>query len=245
MIFPDPSPLDLSEHGRAGADGPQRLDRRLFMTLVVLDCSEPGADVIAERLRNTLGRCHLSATLYADLHHPRGLGLVATSEDPEDFTGPLRTILGDLSLLPGTQIRSDFSLLGRTYSTGFETDLLDWLIERPKRLLADPNSRYAVFYPLRRRGSFEHLDAGEKIAILREHGAVGRRYGEQNLAHDIRLSCHGLDRHDNDFVIGLLGRELLPLSHVVQSMRQTQQTAEYVEKLGPFFVGRTLCHWPG
>ena len=49
---------------------------------------------------------------------------------------------------------------------------------------------------------------------------MGRAYGEADLAHDVRLACHGLDTHDNDFVIGLVGRELHPLSHLVQAMRQ-------------------------
>ena len=31
-----------------------------------------------------------------------------------------------------------------------------------------------------------------------------------------------------------------PLSAVVQAMRKTQQTALYLEHLGPFFVGRAL-----
>jgi chlorite dismutase len=38
-------------------------------------------------------------------------------------------------------------------------------------------------------------------------------------------------------VIGLIGKELHPLSHVVESMRRTRQTAEYMEQMGPFFVG--------
>ena len=54
----------------------------------------------------------------------------------------------------------------------------------------------------------------------------------------MRLACHGLDANDNDFVIGLLGHSLHPLSHVVQHMRKTVQTSQYIEKMGPFFVGR-------
>jgi len=53
----------------------------------------------------------------------------------------------------------------------------------------------------------------------------------------VRLACHGLDVHDNDFVIGLIGRELHPLSHLVQTMRKTAQTSQYLQTLGPFFVG--------
>jgi len=53
------------------------------------------------------------------------------------------------------------------------------------------------------------------------------------------LACHGLDAHDNEFVIGLIGKALHPLSHVVQSMRKTKQTARYISQMGPFFVGHT------
>ena len=44
----------------------------------------------------------------------------------------------------------------------------------------------------------------------------------------------------NDFVIGLIGKDLFPLSAVVQAMRRTQQTSIYLDRLGPFFVGRRV-----
>jgi chlorite dismutase len=93
---------------------------------------------------------------------------------------------------------------------------------------------------LRRVGSFARLSPADQSAILREHAALGRAYGDADLAHDIRLACHGLDAHDNDFVIGLVGRELHPLSHLVQAMRRTAQTSEYIQTLGPFFIGHVL-----
>ena len=31
-------------------------------------------------------------------------------------------------------------------------------------------------------------------------------FGAADYAHDIRLACHGLDKDDNDFVVGLIGR---------------------------------------
>jgi len=37
-----------------------------------------------------------------------------------------------------------------------------------------------------------------------------------------------------------VGRALHPLSHLVQAMRRTIQTSEYIEKLGPFFVGHAI-----
>ena len=61
----------------------------------------------------------------------------------------------------------------------------------------------------------------------------------------MRLACHGLDQNDNDFVIGLIGKNLHPLSHVVQAMRATRQTAEFMEEMGPFFVGHAVFRHPG
>jgi chlorite dismutase len=54
------------------------------------------------------------------------------------------------------------------------------------------------------------------------------------------LACHGLDKHDNDFVIALLGPELHPLSSIVQRMRKTKQTSLHLERLGPFFIGKVI-----
>jgi chlorite dismutase len=63
-------------------------------------------------------------------------------------------------------------------------------------------------------------------------------YGRAGLGHDLRLACHGLDKNDNDFVVGLIGPELTPLSMIVQRMRKTKQTSLHLEKLGPFFIGK-------
>lgn len=73
--------------------------------------------------------------------------------------------------------------------------------------------------------------------MLAEHARIGIAYGQADLAHDIRLACHGLDLNDNEFVIGLVGRDLHPLSHLVQTMRRTRQTSEYIQTMGPFFTG--------
>jgi len=135
-------------------------------------------------------------------------------------------------------------MIGRSYASGYEQDLDDWLLHRPRRTVLNSSWPWAIWYPLRRTGAFAKLAAQEQGAILREHGVIGRAYGEADLAHDIRLACHGLDSHDNDFLIGLVGRELQPLSHLVQAMRKTAQTSEYMASLGPFFVGHALWQSP-
>jgi chlorite dismutase len=242
MTHPHVAPtLDLAEHG-ANKDGqPQTTDRRLFVQLVALEVPRhPGIAGLADELNQALAELPFGTVVYEDLHHPLGLAVLAWTESPSQLAGPFRAILGDPRWPADLAIRTEFGMLGRTYSSGFEANLLDFLLERPKRTLLSPKHEYAIWYPLRRKGAFERLEPKERGAIMAEHGALGRAYGEQDYAHDVRLDCHGLDPNDNDFVLGLIGKELHPLSHVVHAMRKTRQTAEYMEKMGPFFVGHVL-----
>jgi chlorite dismutase len=131
-------------------------------------------------------------------------------------------------------------MLGRTYAMGYEPDLEHTLINRPRQRVTNPEWPWAIWYPLRRAGTFEQLSAQEQRVILMEHGGVGRSFGNAGLGTDIRLACHGLDKNDNDFVIGLVGPQLYPLSSIVQRMRKTRQTSLHLESLGPFFVGKAV-----
>ena len=164
------------------------------------------------------------------------------SEDPAWFVTALRGLL-NAPPFSGMDRKPELDMLGRTYSIGYESDLEHVLFTRPICRITDPTLRWAVWYPLRRAKCFATLPADHQRRILAEHGSLGRRYGSTGLAHDVRLACHGLDKHDNDFIVGLLGAELFPLSSVVQSMRGTEQTSRYLDSLGPFFVGRTI--WQG
>ncbi len=194
---------------------------------------------MTESLGAALRAANLSAVIYEDVNHPRGFALLTFSESPEDFVLKVRPAL-EAQTARGLSVRPELSMLGRTYSSGFEQDLEYWLLKRPQETVLNAAWPWAIWYPLRRKGGFERLDAREKGGIMREHGSIGRSYGEADLAHDVRLACHGLDQHDNDFVIGLIGEKLHPLSHVVQAMRATRQTAEFMEQMGPFFVGRAV-----
>jgi Chlorite dismutase len=231
---PDEVKVEVAERGANG----QVSNRRLFMQLQVFGgCGEPKA------LAGTLERSRIEAALYTDLHDPRGVGVLSFAEDPAFFVTRLREVLG-AEPFAGLDRKPELTMIGRTYSSGFEPDLDDWLLQRPRRTVLNPAWPWAVWYPLRRTGAFSKLSAQEQGAILREHGAIGRAYGDADLAHDIRLACHGLDVHDNDFLIGLCGRELQPLSHLVQTMRKTVQTSEYMASLGPFFVGHAIWQSP-
>jgi len=219
--------IDVLERGAGGATS----DRRLFMQLLVYaGCTD------AKPLTAALESHDVEAVLYADLGDPTGVGLLSFSEDPAFFVTSLRDLLSAEPFSALTS-RPEMTMFGRTYASGFEPGLEDWLLQRPRRTVLNPAWPWAIWYPLRRVGAFARLDPKEQSAILREHATIGRAYGDADLAHDIRLACHGLDTHDNDFVIGLVGRELHPLSHLVQAMRKTAQTSEYIQGLGPFFIG--------
>lgn len=222
--------VDVREHGAGG----QVADRRLFVQLQVFTgCADP------KPLVRALEGSRLEAVLYRDLNDPRGVGLLALSEDPAFFAGGLPELLNAEPFL-GLTHRPPLTMLGRTYASGFETDLEDWLLARTRRTVLNPAWPWGIWYPLRRTGGFARLPAQEQSAIIREHSVLGRAYGDADLAHDVRLACHGLDPNDNDFVIGLIGRQLHPLSHLVQAMRRTAQTSQHIQSLGPFFVGHVV-----
>jgi chlorite dismutase len=229
--------IDVREHGGRRDGERQSMDRRLFMQLLVFDCA-PAADLglTTEALIRALDERSLASVVYEDANAPRGLGLLTWSEEPEHFVARVRPLLASPSL--GALIpRPDYTMIGRTYASGYEPDLEHWLLRRaPENVLAS-EARWAVWYPLRRTGAFARLERAEQASILREHAAIGIAYGQKGLAHDIRLACHGLDAKDNEFLIGLVGTSLHPLSHVVQTMRGTKQTSEYIAQMGPFFVG--------
>jgi chlorite dismutase len=223
---------DVAEHGRTAEGEQTSLDRRLFMQLQAF-----GGATDTARLVSALESAGVEGVLYEDVNEPTGVALLTLSETPETFVAELR---GFLQSAPFSELepKPEYTMLGRTYAIGYEQDLDETLVDRPRRRVLDPELRWAIWYPLRRAGSFEQLSRQEQNTILMEHGGVGMAFGRAGLGYDIRLACHGLDKLDNDFVVGLLGPELHPLSIIVQRMRKTRQTSLHLERLGPFFVGR-------
>ena len=227
-------PFDISEKGRT-TDG-QRIssDRRLFMQLLAYTgCGDVKA------LAAKIAELGWQGALYEDMNDPQGLALLAISEDPGDLLNHVR---GSLNREPFKDLifKPEYTMLGRTYALGNEPDLDNVLIHRPRRRVLDPSLPWAIWYPLRRSGSFEQLSVDDQRVILMEHGGIGRAFGRAGYGYDIRLACHGLDKNDNDLVIGLVGADLYPLSSIVQRMRKTKQTSLYLEQLGPFFVGKVV-----
>ncbi len=230
-------PIDVNEYGGKKDGERQAMNRRLFMQLLVFDVHDGGdADETGRELAGMLREGHVRGVVYADAMAPRGLGLLTWSEDPAHFVTTVRPLFARGSLRK-TTFRPDFAMLGRTYSLGYEPELEHALLQRPVEYVMNESWPWHVWYPLRRTGPFNRLEPGEQSGILREHAQIGFAYGQADLGHDVRLACHGLDAEDNEFVIGLIGKELHPLSHLVQTMRKTRQTSEFIAKMGPFFVG--------
>ena len=223
---------DVAEHGRTADGEPTSLDRRLYMQLHAYGGARDSAALIA-----ALEAAGFASVLYEDVNDPTGVALLTLSEAPEAFVSEYRAFLQS-SLFAELTPKPELTMLGRTYAIGYEQDLEETLVDRPRRRVLDPALPWAIWYPLRRAGSFEQLSRREQDTVLMEHGGVGIAFGRAGLGYDIRLACHGLDRDDNDFVVGLLGPELHPLSIIVQRMRKTKQTSLHLERLGPFFVGR-------
>jgi chlorite dismutase len=228
----DRAGVDVAEHGRSADGETTSLDRRLYMQLHAYG----GAGETAH-LTPALDAAGVEGVLYEDVNDPTGVALLTLSESPQAFVSDYRSFL-QAAPFAELEPKPDLTMLGRTYAIGYEEDLEETLVERPRNRVLDPALPWAIWYPLRRAGSFEQLSRREQDTILMEHGGVGTAFGRAGLGYDIRLACHGLDRDDNDFVVGLLGPELHPLSIIVQRMRKTKQTSLHLERLGPFFVGR-------
>jgi hypothetical protein len=237
--------IDVNEYGGKRDGQRQAMNRRLFMQLLVFDVPAGRvADDTARSLGELLRARKIPGVVYADTMTPRGIGLLTWSEDPARFVRDVRPLFAT-ELLTHVELRPDMAMLGRSYATGHEPDLEFVLLQRPIDNVMSEAYPWHVWYPLRRTGEFARLEPLEQGHILREHASIGMAYGQKELAHDIRLACHGLDAKDNEFVIGLVGHDLHPLSHLIQTMRKTRQTSEFIEKMGPFFIGHALCRSAG
>ena len=234
ILTTSPEALDLREKGAAKNGQIQTTDRRMYFQLLCFT----GASQ-SKTLLKKLKASKLDSVLYRDLNDPYGVGVLLMSEKPERFISEGSKIFSSKpfkKLIP----KPELTMLGRTYSSGREQDLEDWMLNKYRRNALNSHWPWAVWYPLRRKPEFALLTREEQGKILMEHAMLGQSYGMSNFAYDVRLSCYGLDKNDNEFVIGLVGTDLYPLSRLIQDMRKTQQTSKYIQNLGPFFVGNVL-----
>jgi hypothetical protein len=113
MTQPEGSRVDVREHGA----NQQTSTRRLYMQLQAFgDCDDP------KRLAGALERARIEGVLYADAADPLGVAVLGIAEDPAFFVGRWRELLGTETFL-GLRRKPELTMFGRTYSSGFETDL--------------------------------------------------------------------------------------------------------------------------
>ena len=203
-----------------------------------------GIDSVSEsRLVRDLEDSSLTAVLYSDMNDYGGGGLLTVSETPDFFVTELRRFLSGSSFA-GLKPKPEYTMLGRTYSIGYEKDLERTLVSGPKLKILDPELVWAIWYPLRRAKAFETLAPEEQRAVLGEHGKIGFQFGDAGYARDIRLASHGLDKNDNDFVIGILGGDLYPLSALVERMRKLSRLQGTLKAWDRFSSAKN-CFQPG
>jgi len=234
MTFNSEDIVDISEKGRLKDGTVISSDKRLFMQFLAFEGCNSSEDLIS-----SLKSFGLQGVLYSDLNDPYSVGLLIMSENPDYFVKDVREYLNH-SPFKNLKMKPEYTMFGRTYSFGYESDLEEALVSGPRSKVLNSDLVWAVWYPLRRSKSFETLSKEDQRSILGEHGKVGFKFGKAGYATDIRLACHGFDKRDNDFVIAVLGKELYPVSAVIQAMRKTRQTSMYIESMGPFFIGRAL-----
>lgn len=224
----------LEEFGKNAAGERISFKRRVYMQLLVFgNCTN------TEKIIQSLDATDVQSVVYADLNDPQGIGLLFCHEEPDWFVTGLRQLLNAEPFVDLTP-KPALTMFGRTYSIGYEQDLEATLLTKPLKKVADPELPWAIWYPLRRSGAFEQLSANDQRTILMEHGGIGRAYGRAGHGTDIRLACYGLDTNDNDLVIALLGKNLTLLSKIIERMRKTKQTSQYMDSIGPFFVGKAI-----
>ena len=220
--------------GAVLTDQPDRFQRGLAAH-PARGCGVEVAGDVDGRCRNAGGQGHVE--------HVVGVGAVfggaAAVGDPGDVVAAGDHALGEQKPLGQFDIRA-WRPHGDGEGSAVDPDLEWFLLRRPVENVMNEGFPWHVWYPLRRTGAFAKLEPIDQSHILREHAALGIAYGQTDAAHDVRLACHGLDAEDNEFLIGLIGKELHPLSHLVQAMRKTRQTSEFIAKMGPFFVGRVF-----
>jgi len=114
--------VDVREKGA----NQQISERRLFMQLQVWTGCSDGKPLV-----EAMERSRIEGVLYHDVNDPAGVALLTCHEDPAFFASALRGLLA-AAPFASLRHRPELTMLGRTYASGFEPDLEDWLLARPR-----------------------------------------------------------------------------------------------------------------
>src|SRR5690606_8653873 len=99
---------------------PQRLDQRLFMQLIVVSALDRSKN-LGISLGEEIHSRGVGVVVYEDVCDPLGYGILTYSTNPAVFTEKVRPAMRTESL-GDYEVRHDLSMMGRTYSTGYEQD---------------------------------------------------------------------------------------------------------------------------
>src|SRR5206468_4297739 len=135
-----PEALDISEKGGIKNGQPQRSNDRLFMQLLAF-----GGCVDARPVAAAFAESGVPGVLYEDVNDPRGIALLTFGQDPAVFVDRVRPLLNSEAFATLAQ-KPEYTMLGRTYALGYEPDLTEVLLDRPRRTVLNPAWTWAVWY---------------------------------------------------------------------------------------------------
>ncbi len=210
-------------------------DNTLFVQLQVFDI-EPAAGprALVSALSRRLREKRIDGVIYGDANDHRGLGLLTWASDPAAILENVHALLGGKRFSALTP-RPGWVMFGRV--SGESADAVPEVVLHAEQ-------RWATWYPTRNKPEWGTLDKAKKTAAQKEHGAVAKKFIDNDKVSYVRLSCNGLDPEDNDHIFGLTATSLEDISLLQEAMRGTSQIANYVDKIGPVFVGRKVWQNP-
>src|SRR6185295_1920657 len=134
-----PEPPDIAEKGGIKNGEPQRSNTRLFMQFLAFGACDDTRPLI-----EALTSAGVAGVLYEDVNDPRGVALLTFDEDPNFFLDRVRPLLKGPAFRPLVQ-KPEYTMLGRTYALGYEPELEDVLLRRPRRTVLNPSWKWAVW----------------------------------------------------------------------------------------------------
>jgi len=210
-------------------------DNTLRNQLQVFDIQFVGGPrAMVSALSRRLREKRIDGVIYGDANDHRGIGLLTWAKDPADILENVHALLGGKRFSALTP-RPGWVMFGRVSG-----DSVDATVDT----LLRSDQRWGVWYPVRNKPEWGSLDETARGAAQREHGKVAKKFTSADKVSYVRLSCHGIDPEDNDHIFGLTAASLTDISLLQEAMRGTSQIANYVEKMGPVFVGRKVWQNP-
>src|SRR5713226_4473035 len=127
-----PEPPDLSEKGGMKNGQAQRSNERLFMQLLAFGgCGD------SRPLAEALTRAAVQGVVYEDVNDPGGIAILTMNQEPAFFVDRMRPLRNAAPFALLAQ-EPEYTMIGRTYSLGYEPDLPDALLHRPRRTVLNP-----------------------------------------------------------------------------------------------------------